>query len=551
MWEDQEEDPLDIAEAVNEVDETAKLCLLGKVWTERNYNMSAMMDTMKKLWNPSKGMTCRELGSNLVSFQFNAKRDMERVQSMEPWSFNKHILVLKPLDYDIQPSMMKFDKVPCWIRLYDIPMRGREEAALRMIGQRFGEVIEIDTATVGGISRSVRMKIRLNLENALKRGTKIRVGTSDPCWIPITYERISSFCYWCGKLGHTHKDCESFYERPNADAEITEKNMPYGEWMKASPLKRMQPPPQRTAEEHEYIRRSLFQKEEKDVTKKYEPEARNEDEKKNESQVSELQKSLEKVVMSSISHEENSRGSQITSNTDGNYRLGRTAISNKEIQSAKDESHEDNAKPWRKIEPSHRTVPLSKVITGPNFPLTQKSYTPAKPHNPTLLNQVTNPKALPTLPTFPQNKPVPPKPEKPIPPLIPEKPELGDGPNTISEPAVIPIETLRKMVASNLLYPAYTPNSTPRDTPQQHPKPPIRIKTEPLSPKKPKQKTWRRQDPKEGRLQGSHLVSQGKRKEDYMEIDSGSEKISKKQKNNGMDHTTSTAEAAEQSRRSS
>lgn len=190
VWEDEEEEPLDITESGIVVDETAALCLLGKLWTERNYNMAAMIDTMKKLWNPSKGMKCSELGHNLVSFQFHTKRDMERVQSMEPWSFNKHILVLKPLVSDIQPSMMKFDSAPCWIRLYDIPLRGREEGVLRQIGQHFGEVLELDRSTVGGLSRSVRMKIRMNLNNALKRGTKIRIGTSEPCWIPATYERI-------------------------------------------------------------------------------------------------------------------------------------------------------------------------------------------------------------------------------------------------------------------------------------------------------------------------------------------------------------------------
>lgn len=120
MWEDEDEEPLDIKVPGRVVDETAELCLLGKLWMERSYNMFAMIETMKKLWNPSKGTTCSELGSNLVSFQFNTKRYMERIQSMEPWSFNKHILVLTPLASNIQPSMMKFDKTPCWIRPYDI-----------------------------------------------------------------------------------------------------------------------------------------------------------------------------------------------------------------------------------------------------------------------------------------------------------------------------------------------------------------------------------------------------------------------------------------------
>lgn len=178
-YEEEEEEPLHIEGEGSVTDSTAAMCLLGKLWTVRPFNMHAMIETMKKLWSPSKGMICRELGSNLVSFQFNAKRDMDRITSMEPWSFNKHILVLTPLASDIQPSLMKFDKSPCWIRLYDIPVMARERNVLKQIGNRFGEFIEMDETTLSGIGRSVRLKVMLNLNNPLKRGTKIRMGSAE------------------------------------------------------------------------------------------------------------------------------------------------------------------------------------------------------------------------------------------------------------------------------------------------------------------------------------------------------------------------------------
>lgn len=104
--------------------------------------------------------------------------------------------------------MMKFDTTPFWIRLYDVPLQGRNEQVIRQIGSRVGEVEEVDHSTLRGISRSVRIKVNLDLNKALKKGTKIRMGGAEPCWIPIPYERLPSFCYWCGHLGHTSKDCE-------------------------------------------------------------------------------------------------------------------------------------------------------------------------------------------------------------------------------------------------------------------------------------------------------------------------------------------------------
>lgn len=82
---DDEEEPVQIGGSTTPNDETVSMCLIGKLWTTRSYNSFGMVETMKKLWNPTQGMTCRDLGFNLMSFQFNTPRDMRRVMDMEPW----------------------------------------------------------------------------------------------------------------------------------------------------------------------------------------------------------------------------------------------------------------------------------------------------------------------------------------------------------------------------------------------------------------------------------------------------------------------------------
>lgn len=80
--------------------------------------------------------------------------------------------------------------------MYDLPMVGRDEKVLRQIRSRFEEVLEIDYNTSDGIRKSVRMKVLLQLEKPLKRGMKIWIRTLELCWIPIIYERLSSFYYY-------------------------------------------------------------------------------------------------------------------------------------------------------------------------------------------------------------------------------------------------------------------------------------------------------------------------------------------------------------------
>lgn len=81
---DEEDDkPIQIKGYGEVIDETVALCLLGKLWTEKPYNTYGLIETMNKVWCPMKGMVCRELGNNLISFQFHSKRDMDKVLDIE------------------------------------------------------------------------------------------------------------------------------------------------------------------------------------------------------------------------------------------------------------------------------------------------------------------------------------------------------------------------------------------------------------------------------------------------------------------------------------
>lgn len=237
------------------MDETLYLCLIGKLWTERSFNSFALMETMKKLWCPSKGMTCLELGNNMFAFQFQSKRDMKRIKDMEPWHFNKHMLILQNITAEVQPSNMKFDVAPIWVRIYDLPINVRDTETVTQIGRRIGKVVTVDSETTKSITPSVRMKVEIPLTKPLKRGIKVRIGQGEPCWLPVTYERLPSFCYRCGKLGHTHKDCAEVDEK---EEELTEDSMPYGGFMRASPFKSVSIMEAKNNSSMDHLRKELF-----------------------------------------------------------------------------------------------------------------------------------------------------------------------------------------------------------------------------------------------------------------------------------------------------
>lgn len=543
LLEEEEEEPIHFPDTHMGKDDTTELILMGKLWTERSYNMYALIETMKKLWSPNKGLTIQELGSNLISFQFYSKRDMERIQSMQPWHFNKHILVLTQVSSEIQPSTLKFDKTSCWIRLYDVPIRGRNNACLNQIGTRFGEVLEVDETTTTGVARSVRMKILLNLSNSLKRGTKIKMGIAEPVWIPVTYERLPSFCYWCGKLGHTFKDCEGYYERSGADNEDGENTMPFGEWLKASPMKRIQLSTHNTSMENEKTRRSLFQKKEGTLLNRRFADEKEEEIHTETTQVSDLLRSLERVEVSDKEH----RFQEVEERNHSEGERYLTIPANRCHQPTK---------PPNPHSTHHTTTTSKPPNTQPTPQNTQHTATTPKPPNTQPPPQNTQPPHHPSLhqidPQKPQLQPQAHKPpQHPYPlPAPPQKEKLNLVKNPYIHPNLsghyTPTEELIKMVI-NIADTTTTQNL------------PTRVKMEPTSPmaeqrkqeEKGKPSKWKRKKENQERKTTTGRGTEGKRKYESMAVDLESEGSAKRTQGGQSYTNISTAAVAEQPRRSS
>lgn len=448
---------------------------------------------------------------------------MERVLAMEPWHFNKQVLMLNPITAAVQPSLIQFNKAPFWIRLYDIPMIGREKEVLQKIGNRIGNFIEMDDTTVGGLARSVRMKVTVDLEKPIKRGTKIKIGSNATCWIPITYERLPSFCYWCGKLGHTHKDCEQLLDKEEQEGNIDENQMPYGDWMRSSPMKSNQMVAERNTDTRDSLRRSLF-------TANTSKADRHQDvtdtgpkntgcPSNNSRQILDLMTSLEKVEV----------GQKISPQCKAETSLQKST------------SHQKT---------HHPTAPLlpSKVLN------TNTTYTntPCSQNNP---SKSTTPNTPPTqlLPNKPKPSQIPSMPIN----ISSTNPKPIHTPYTLTPVLIDMVKRQCSTLQKNHM--DHQPKHPP--IPTEKPNTLLKIKTEPISPLRstePKSgvkpshpKVWKRRPSNHQSKGGSPILKREKRKDDLMEVDLTYLGDHKRTKNDTGEHSMVMAAADEQPRQSS
>ena len=80
--------------------------LAAKLFLKRVVNAKVVGRTFKPLWKPIREMKSRDIGGNILLFEFDDTMDLERVLEFEPWSYDKSIVDLRrAVDVKSAPSL--------------------------------------------------------------------------------------------------------------------------------------------------------------------------------------------------------------------------------------------------------------------------------------------------------------------------------------------------------------------------------------------------------------------------------------------------------------
>ncbi|XP_058733417.1 uncharacterized protein LOC131605033 [Vicia villosa] len=219
-------------------DEVFQRTLAARLWTNNPFNSGAFINTMLGAWKLKNPAEVQELSKNIYLFRFATKRDLERVLKNGPWSFDRNLLVLARVSGEEQPSEINMHFGTFWVRVYGLPLMLRSEAMAKKLGGILGEFEEMDQKEAHRNGRFLRLKVKMNLKKPLKRGTVVRFKEKN-LRVHFKYERLPTFCFVCGRIGHQLKDCEEVDEFSEEGFEnLEEQDLSYGAWLRASPLPR-------------------------------------------------------------------------------------------------------------------------------------------------------------------------------------------------------------------------------------------------------------------------------------------------------------------------
>lgn len=72
------------------------------------------------------------------------------------------------------------------------------------LGNSIGQFISLDEASPSSlwVKQFLRIKVLIHNKQPLKAGIFIKHEDGCRLWVQFRYERLSDFCFCCGKLGH-------------------------------------------------------------------------------------------------------------------------------------------------------------------------------------------------------------------------------------------------------------------------------------------------------------------------------------------------------------
>lgn len=243
------EDKDDPAEfPVNEDQETssAERVLLVKPHGFKPPPIKIVAANLQNAWRDIKGVqvTPNRYVKDLIVCIFRNKDDLEKVLKGGAWTVRASHLQMSIWDRTIPMERVPLDSVNFWIQIRGMPPEKISFQNIRGAAAKAGEVLDVEwkDSIVPKWLTIPKALIKVRTKSPLVSGFSMWSSTGKKLKVYFKYEKLSTFYYYCGILGHDQGTCSS--EGPVDPDE-------YGPWLRYDENADILPPNIDRSEEEE------------------------------------------------------------------------------------------------------------------------------------------------------------------------------------------------------------------------------------------------------------------------------------------------------------
>ncbi|KAM0873138.1 hypothetical protein ACQ4PT_038273 [Festuca glaucescens] len=189
--------------------------IVGKVLAPNPLHISTITSALRPAWGNPKGLVIKTMGKNRFMAEFATEADLIRVKEGSPWTVGTHAVILTEFDPSLGPADYSFEKSCFWVRILNLPFGLMNDTRGKMLAGHIGEVGQMDVDEQGRAwGEYLRFRASVNITQPLMRFVSVFSQKRQQLeQFSVMYERLPTFCFSCGLLGHSSTACPTPAER--------------------------------------------------------------------------------------------------------------------------------------------------------------------------------------------------------------------------------------------------------------------------------------------------------------------------------------------------
>ncbi|KAL6286553.1 hypothetical protein ACE6H2_010943 [Prunus campanulata] len=209
--------------------------LIGAVIANKMPNRGAIKNILKTAWQEFGEAKITWIRENLFAISVQDEDMARKILERGPWSVMRHCFSVRRWPLELAVEEIDTHLVPFWVQVRGIPLNLCTEDNAVKIGRKIGDLVEYENPSQA--RGFLRLRVEIDTTQPLPAGFWLPRSDGSETWAELQYERLSDFCYNCGKLGH----CNTEYPQEKAE----EGAAGYGTWTRARVIRELyeQPKP--------------------------------------------------------------------------------------------------------------------------------------------------------------------------------------------------------------------------------------------------------------------------------------------------------------------